>query len=710
MAVAVKKYNPGFLTDDEIIESFCVRTSEFESIIECLRENTSNSSSHSLVIGPRGSGKTHLLLRVAVEVRRDETLAGLFPVVFPEESYEVSTCGEFWLECLGHLVEQAPTSERDSLRLTYNDLRTVQDDQVLADRCIGVLLDFADRHQKRLVLLVENLNMLFSDMGDPDAGWRLRKTLQTEPRVILLGSATSRFDEIDSPEHALYDLFRVVTLRPLDTEECEVLWATVSGRPSTTRAVRPLEILTGGNPRLLAIIARFGAGQSFPELMGNLLDLVDEHTEYFKSHLEALPPQERRVYLALARLWKPSTTREVSELARVDTNKCSSMLGRLVQRGSVAIEGGTARRKEYYLIERLYNIYYLLRRSRGEDRLIQALIEFMVCFYSPSELGNLLEAFPEEFQALGVLPTNILEKVAQAVNKDALTIDSLDNANETLDVYDQLIRRLDVERMPEFESQLALILMNKSLLLSAIERYEESYTSCSELITRFGTRTEPVFLLTMAVAYYITGIELSRQGDSRRALGAYRQVLWRIATIGPDPELNLLLANTVYCQGMEFIKIGEQDEALEAFDYVITIYNKSEDAQLSDTTANTIVSKGIILDQLDQTISETEFSILLECIKRGDTLPNRSLEAIVFFIVRGDMERAIDLIQSSPAAQQMLPLLTALQQELGQTTHVAKEVDEVAADIRRELMKLRSRVESRTPIEGGTQTNRDLGE
>ena len=170
-----------------------MRTSEFESIIECLRETTGNSNSHSLVIGPRGIGKTHLLLRVSAEVRRDETLAGLFPVVFPEESYEVSTSGEFWLECLAHLAEQAPAGERDSLRLTYNDLRSVQDDQVLADRCIGALLDFADRHQKRLLLVVENLNMLFSDMGDPNAGWRMRKTLQTEPRIILLGSATSRF-------------------------------------------------------------------------------------------------------------------------------------------------------------------------------------------------------------------------------------------------------------------------------------------------------------------------------------------------------------------------------------------------------------------------------------------------------------------------------------------------------------------------------------
>ena len=56
--------------------------------------------------------------------------------------------------------------------------------------------------------------------------------------------------------------------------------------------MRPLEILTGGNPRLLAIIALFGAGRSFRELMDNLLDLVDDHTEYFKSHLESLPALE----------------------------------------------------------------------------------------------------------------------------------------------------------------------------------------------------------------------------------------------------------------------------------------------------------------------------------------------------------------------------------------------------------------------------------
>ena len=191
MVVGIKKYNPGFLSDNEIMASFCVRKAEFETLLGSLRASDGNSSVHSLVIGPRGSGKTHLLLRVAAETRRNARLSEFYPIVFAEESYEVATVGEFWLECLNHLAEQAPEGERAGLRLSYSDLRTTADDRDLAGRCLGTILDFADRHAKRLLLMVENLNMLFADIGDPDAGWRLRHTLQTEPQIVLLGSATS---------------------------------------------------------------------------------------------------------------------------------------------------------------------------------------------------------------------------------------------------------------------------------------------------------------------------------------------------------------------------------------------------------------------------------------------------------------------------------------------------------------------------------------
>ena len=48
-------------------------------------------------------------------------------------------------------------------------------------------------------------------------------------------------------------------------------------------------------------------------------------------------------------LWKPATTREIAERARLASSICSAQLKRLIGRGVVSDEGGTPRRKQYYL-------------------------------------------------------------------------------------------------------------------------------------------------------------------------------------------------------------------------------------------------------------------------------------------------------------------------------------------------------------------------
>ena len=690
MAVAVKKYNPGFLSDQEIIDSFCVRTAEFDSLVESLRESDGSSSPHSLVIGPRGSGKTHLLLRVAAEARRDPALAGLFPIVFAEESYEVTSCGEFWLECLGRMAEQAPSEERDNLRLTHDDLRTVTDDKSLADRCIGSLLDFADRHQTRLLLLVENLNMLFADIDDPEVGWRLRQTLQTEPRIILFGTATSRFDEIDNPEHALYDLFRVITLRPLDTAECQVLWQIVAQMPSTTRAVRPLEILTGGNPRLLTIIARFGAGRSFRDLMENLLDLVDEHTEYFKSHLESLPPQERRVYLALARLWKPSATREVADLARLKTNTCSSLLKRLVQRGTVAIEGGTTRRRQYYLTERLYNIYYLLRRGVGSDRLVRALIEFMICLYSPRELGTILESLYKEHRASSVFSSNIAALLTGALINEAQSLTEKGMADEALRLYEEVIQRSRSDPGTTMEHQLVTALLGKTALLSNLGRSHQVISACDDFLGRFGGRSDEFLATLLPYALWCKGTALRRARDPLKSLEVFNDGLAYIdATDVPVPDF--IVAPLMQSKGLSLLDCDRPAEALAAFDQVVARFGTASDPVVTATTTFALTCKAGILDETDQSISEAEFVMLLNCLAKDAELLDGSLDAIVPFVASVEPAKALDLLTASGAAHLLLPLITALQQELGQTPQVAKEVAEVASDVRTKLAEARAR-------------------
>ena len=179
---------------------------------------------------------------------------------------------------------------------------------------------------------------------------------------MLLATATSRFEEIDRANKAMYELFRVHHLQPLDRDQCRTLWLALTGQELEGDRVRPIQILTGGNLRLLTILSTFGAQLSLRQLMHDLVRLVDEHTEYFKSHLDSLPSTERKVYLALADRWDPSTAREVAVTARMEVSPTSSLLRRLVDRGAVVTLDAPGRTNWYQVAERMYNIYYLFRR------------------------------------------------------------------------------------------------------------------------------------------------------------------------------------------------------------------------------------------------------------------------------------------------------------------------------------------------------------
>ena len=634
MAVTARKYNPGFLSDDELVASFCVRTHELASILEMLRECTGRSNTHQIVIGPRGSGKTSLLLRVAAELRRDSDLrANFFPIVFAEESYEVSSAGEFWLECLARLADQAPRGENDpDLHRTMEELRTIGDDRTLGDRCLGALQDFSDREGKRLVLLVENLNMMFGDMSDPDAGWRLRKVLQTEPRIVLLASATSRFDEIDDPEHALYEQLRVIPLRPLDTGECAALWETVAGRATRPGTIRSLEILTGGSPRLITIVARFGSELSFRKLMASLLDLIDDHTEYFKSHLESLPAQERRVYLALAALWKPATTREISDQARLDTSKCSAQLTRLVDRGAVQTAGGSARRKQYYLTERIYNIYYLLRRSRSSDRLVEALIRFMESYYSPAELKDIGARIIREAESFGAetrsLPDMALarllelpkladyrKELLEMLPKDLAAFQgqdmALSGAGKTyevaLDPSESSPSSFDGGQNKE-EGRTVGMLPDMAAAPNNADQLAEALAAWVELAHRFSTRMSPFVrrlseiakaIEGSAVVSVIGGSVLLWMNRTEDALICFEKVVESFEK--NEIPGNVHEAAMAYVQkGVALHRLNRHDEALIAYGDTVRRFGESEALNVLQWVAKALFNKGSLLDRMQR--------------------------------------------------------------------------------------------------------------
>ena len=241
MSAIMMKYNPAFLTEEELIEGFAVRQAELSSILEVVKENTANSNQHILIVGPRGIGKTTLVLRAAAAIRQEEEFKNKwYPLVFGEESYQVGSAGEFWLEGLFHLAQQ---TKEDRWQKTFNDLKTEKDEGRLRERALGQLMEFAAEQKKRLILIVENMGMLLGDQLKEDDEWALRHTLQNEKRIMLLGTAIRRFEEIEGINKAMFDLFKVQELNPLDTKECKALWKKITGDQPTRGRIRPIRIV-----------------------------------------------------------------------------------------------------------------------------------------------------------------------------------------------------------------------------------------------------------------------------------------------------------------------------------------------------------------------------------------------------------------------------------------------------------------------------------
>ena len=467
----IRKFNPGtFQSDDEVVRQFVVRQLEFDLVLEVIRSNIdAPSCQHVLIVAPRGRGKTMLLARVGAELRTNDALSEhLFPVRFMEESQEIATLADFWLEALFYLAHANATGKPEfsrELLVTHADLTARWRDTNIEGQARAAVLEAADRLGQRLVLMVENLQALCSDV-DEDFGWQLRQTLQSEPRIMLLATATSRFTGLDDAAQPFFELFRIVDLGPLDTDACWRLWNMVSGDAQTSREIKPLQILTGGSPRLLIIVATFTRHRSLRQLLEDLVTLVDDHTEYFRNHLEGLAKTERRVYLAVIDLWQPSSAHEIAARARMDIRTVSALITRLVDRGAVLVEGA-GRKRKYAAAERLYSIYYKLRRERDEAGLVRNLIQFMAVFYRSDELAEIAGTWLEEAaqsppiregleRALAASDTLDLQmEVAKALFSKGVAHGRRDESEAELTTYDDLVARFGASDAPDLQVRVA---------------------------------------------------------------------------------------------------------------------------------------------------------------------------------------------------------------------------------------------------------------
>lgn len=635
------KHNPVFLSEEELASSFAVRQAELNLLLDIMRENTGPANQHVIIIGPRGMGKTMLVLRLALAVRQDESLSrSWYPVALPEEIYDVASEGEVWLRVLERIAKQEKEAGMNYNRWlqSYESLRGEREEQKLRVQALAALSEFAGEHNTRLLVIIENLQMVLGEQSGSDAAWDFRRTLLNNSEIMIIATATTRFKEIMNAERANFELFREITLTPLSTGDCRVLWRLVAGEDLLNDRIRPMEVLTGGSPRLLAILADFAAGRSLTELLDDLVVLIDDHTTYFKANVEALPPLERRVFVTLAELWGPAEARQVARRCRLEVNKTSALLKRLVEKGAVVEAGKVGRKNLYQVAERLYNIYHLMRLSGIETDRVRALVRFMIPMYGQERVAHALaaEACRHEGERrkawidgyreiLSVCMGESLERLRQATPESFLVLpETADIArtfitvpsdrkvkqqeqeikilhDEAVEAYkkgdfqsainqlDLLLSRFWNKDVPALRKRVTWALSIKVAALISLDRSEEAIAVFDDLIHRFGDSDAGVLVGKGAVLEYL--------GRKEEAIAIYDDSIRHFGD-SDAPALRAPIAAALVRKGFALSSLERRQEAIAVWDDLIRRFGGADEPALRELIGQVLAAKGVVLDSL----------------------------------------------------------------------------------------------------------------
>lgn len=408
-------YNPAQLSPDELKASFVARHRTLAHMVDIVAEQRpGHPCQHIVLVGPRGMGKTTLGLRLLQEIRERPDLASIWqPVPFPEESYGITDLANFWIAALRHLSCATGDNRWDAKADALGQGET--NSQRQAEYALAELLDCCQEIGKRLILFVENLDLVLDQLRDEREVHALRAALMAHPEIMVIGSANSVFDAISNHGQPFYEFFRLIRLQGLSQEECSQLLEALVAKDGRTHLagkmdqergrLETIRHLTGGNPRLLVLACRMLIESPLSSAFEDLERLIDEQTPYFKANIEALPIQARGVFHCLAEAWAPMLAKEVSAAAKLNSSHASAQLRQLKEKGYVReIHLREEKRARYEVADRFYNIYYVLRFSRSGRERLARLVGFLHDLFGATAMRNL---YPATLEALrtGDFPT-----------------------------------------------------------------------------------------------------------------------------------------------------------------------------------------------------------------------------------------------------------------------------------------------------------------
>ena len=271
--------------------------------------------------------------------------------------------------------------------------------------------------------------------------------------------------------------------------------------------------------------------------------------------------------------------------------------------------GGHARRKQYYLTERLYNIYYLLRRRHGASRLVKALVHFMEAFYAPSELKDIGVRMVHDMESLDA-ETSLTQRAA---------LERLIELPAMVGHRDELLAMMSQGITGASEEQAARRFVETTVVGSESKRPEDALAACDEMVRRFGGAEDPGVKQWVAMALLMKGVALGKLDRPKEAIGLWDDMVHRFGAI-ETPAYQYLVASALVNKAATLHGLHRLEEELNAYDEVVRRFVTNRTRAILKVVGNALVMRAVVLNDLSRPDEAlTVYDAVVQCFGDGDS-------------------------------------------------------------------------------------------
>ncbi|MFH0995439.1 MAG: tetratricopeptide repeat protein [Pseudomonadota bacterium] len=419
-----------YVTDvDRLIQTTVGRKEMLEDLLEKLERSAGKKGGqHYIFIGPRGIGKTHFLSLVENAAQTRDALKRYYTVIrFPEENNRILSFADILLQIAAILAEQ--TSD-EKWQVIHTALSVMDKDQEIVDTMLPRLKQFRKESGKILLLLMENLDVLFvQQIKDEQDIHRFRTFLMDSPCATLIGTSPVFFPGLASVQKPFFDFFDIQVLEYLSEEltidlvkknlQLEKRQDLLDTFNQLLPKIKALHTMTGGNPRLIMMLYELIAYDNILDVKVQFEKLLDQITPFYQDRMKEFAPQERALLETMALMRTAQRTpAAIAARMRKSPQQVSSLLKRMLQAGYLtAADNPRDKRSRIYRIkEGFFDLWLAMSESRSQRK----------------RLGYLVKLFEVWYQDRMERETKRLE-LRQALQKDQSATDVRENRLEYLD-------------------------------------------------------------------------------------------------------------------------------------------------------------------------------------------------------------------------------------------------------------------------------------